>query len=108
MGGGRQPLAGPRGDLPADFEVSREVHHTALRQPLDPSAFVDEIRRRMRTALSSLDDAVSADATGGVRFVTRRGEPWITVPQAGKLPEPANLDRLKDQVRPAVGHHRPA
>ena len=88
----------PEADLPADFEVSREVHYTALRQPLDPSAFVDELRRRMRTALASLDAAVSADATGGVRFVTRRGEPWITVPQPGKLPEPANLDRLKDQV----------
>jgi len=52
----------------------------------------------MRTALSGLDQAVSADDTGGVRFVTRRGEPWITVPKPGKLPKPANLDRLKDQV----------
>ena len=39
----------PEADLPADFEVSREVHYTALRQPLDPSAFVGELRRRMRT-----------------------------------------------------------
>src|SRR5262249_46091536 len=57
----------PEADLPADFEVSREVHYTALRQPLDPSAFVEELRRRMRTALASLDDALGADATGGVR-----------------------------------------
>ncbi len=88
----------PEADLPANFEANREVHYTALRQPLDPSAFVDELRQRMRTALSDLDQAVSADDTGGVRFTTRRGEPRITVPKPGKLPEPANLDRLKDQV----------
>ncbi len=76
----------PEADLPADFEVSREVHYTALRQPLDPSAFVDELRRRMRTALASLDAAVSADATGGVRFVTRRANRGSPSPSRASSP----------------------
>jgi Transposase. len=52
----------------------------------------------MRIALVGLDQAVGADDTGGVRCTTRRGEPWISVPKLGKLPEPASLDHLKDQV----------
>jgi len=52
----------------------------------------------MRSALADLDQAVSAEGTGGVRFTTRHGEPWTTVPKPGKLPGPVNLDRLKDQV----------
>jgi hypothetical protein len=42
-----------------------------------------------------------AGCTRNAYFVckaTRRGEPWTTVPKPDKLPEPANLDRLKDQV----------
>ena len=93
----------PEADLPADFEANREVHYSALRQPLDPTAFIDELRRQMRTALASLDEAVRADDTGGVRFTTRQGEPWTTVPKPGKLPEPANLDRLKAQVQKRWG-----
>jgi TnpA family transposase len=88
----------PEADLPTDFEANREIHYSALRQPLDATAFIDELRGRMRTALADLDQAVSAEDTGGVRFTTRHGEPWTTVPKPGKLPEPVNLDRLKDQV----------
>ena len=88
----------PEADLPADFESNREVHYTALRQPLDPSELIEELRQRMRIALVGLDQAVGADDTGGVRCTTRRGEPWISVPKLGKLPEPASLDHLKDQV----------
>jgi hypothetical protein len=51
----------PESDLPADFEANREVHYSALRQPLDPTAFIDELRGRMRSALADLDHAVGAD-----------------------------------------------
>ncbi|MGH3235496.1 MAG: Tn3 family transposase [Streptosporangiaceae bacterium] len=88
----------PEADLPAGFEASREVRYTALRQPLDPSAATGELRRRMRTALASLGEAMAAGDTGGVPFTTRRGEAWISVPKLGKLPEPVNLDRLKHDV----------
>jgi len=93
----------PEADLPADFDANREVHYTALRQPLDPSTFIDDLRQRMRDALSSFDAAVEAEDTGGVRFVTRHGEPWISVPKLEKLVEPANLERLKKEVEQCYG-----
>jgi TnpA family transposase len=93
----------PEADLPPDFDANRTVHYTALSQPLDPSAFIDELCGRMRTALAALDEAISADDTDGVRFTTRRGEPWIGVPKPGKLADPTNLDRLKNQVEQRWG-----
>ena len=93
----------PEADLPADFEANRTVRYTALRQPLDPSTFIDELRQRMRSALTSFDAAVKAEDTGGVRFLTRNGEPWISVPKPEKLTEPANLERLKKEVERCFG-----
>ena len=98
----------PEADLPADFEVSREVHYTALRQPLDPSAFVGELRRRMRTALASLDAAVSADATGGVQLCHPAGRTVDHRPPAGQAPRAGQPGPPQGPGRPAVGHHRPA
>jgi TnpA family transposase len=37
--------------------------------------------------------------TGGVRVITRNGQPWISVPQLEKLPEPKNLAALKAEVQ---------
>ncbi len=93
----------PEADLPAEFEASREVHYAALRQPLDPSRFIAELKERMRTALAALDTSIRADDTGGVRFLTRAGEPWISVPKPEKLVEPANLERLKKDVEQSFG-----
>jgi TnpA family transposase len=89
----------PEDDLPADFEANRDVHYAAIRQPLDPTAFVDDLRSRMRGALTRLDEGIGAGTTGGVRITTRRGEPWISVPSLKKLPEPANLVALKGEVQ---------
>ncbi len=93
----------PEADLPADFEANRKVHYSALRQPLDPSTFIDDLRQRMRDALTSFDAAVKADGTGGVRFLTRHGEPWVSVPKPEKLVEPTNLERLKKEVEQCYG-----
>lgn len=93
----------PEADLPTDFEANREVHYAALRQPLDPSAFIDELRRRMRSALGAFEVAVKNNDTGGVRFSERRGEPWISVPRPERLPEPPNLERLKKAVESSFG-----
>jgi hypothetical protein len=93
----------PEADLPTDFEANREVHYAALRQPLDPSAFIDELRRRIRSALGDLEVAVENDDTGGVRFSERRGEAWISVPRPQRLPEPANLEDLKRAVESSFG-----
>ena len=88
----------PEDDLPADFEPNRDVHYAALRQPTDPSEFVDDLRRRLTTALSALEKALADDGTGGVRITARRGEPWIAVPKLGKLDEPENLAALKEEI----------
>jgi TnpA family transposase len=87
----------PDDDLPGDFETAREVHYAALRQPLDPAAFVNDLRQRMTAALTGLDRGL-ADGSAGVTVTRRRGEPWITVPRLEALPEPGNLDKIKAEV----------
>jgi TnpA family transposase len=88
----------PDEDLPADFEANRDVHYAAIRQPLDPSAFVAALIHRLTAALSGLDRALSRGSTGGVRLTTRRGGPWIAVPSLAALDEPANLAALKGEI----------
>jgi hypothetical protein len=88
----------PEDDLPGDFDDTREVHYAALRQPTDPTAFVDQLRDRMTAALGRLDQALADGATGGVRIKHRNGEPWISVPKLGALPEPQHLQAVKDEV----------
>lgn len=87
----------PDDDLPGDFDTTREVHYAALRQPIDPTEFVTDLRTRMNDALTRLDAAL-VDATAGVTVTSRRGEPWIAVPRLDALPEPANLQKVKDEV----------
>ena len=89
----------PEDDLPAGFEQAREQHYAAIRQPLDPTAFVGDLQERLRDALSRLDEGLSEGTTGGVRIVTRRGEPWISVPALKALQPPANLDALKGEIQ---------
>jgi len=89
----------PEDDLPANFEQARELHYAAIRQPLDPTAFVSDLQTRLREALDRLDGGLEAGTTGGVRIITRRGEPWISVPTLTALDPPANLDALKAEVQ---------
>ncbi|GAA2128885.1 DUF4158 domain-containing protein [Actinomadura napierensis] len=86
----------PDEDLPADFESRRGEHYAALRKPLDPTAFIDEIREELRTELFALDEAVP-------------GVDWLAIGERGKqgpirltdfdaAPEPRNLRRLKAEI----------
>jgi len=93
----------PERDLPADFEDNRGQHYAALRQPADPSAFIAALEQQMRTCLHRLQWAQQDGTSGGVRFTTRGGEPWIGVPKLDTLPEPVNLGRLKDAVQARWG-----
>jgi TnpA family transposase len=88
----------PEQDLPVDFEEQRDVHYAALRQPREPTAFIATLRDQLRQALGKLEAALAAGTTGGVTITRRRGEPWLAVPHLAKLPEPANLGALKEQV----------
>jgi hypothetical protein len=78
----------PEDDLPGDFDTSRDVHYAALRQPTDPTSFVDGLRQRMTAALGRFDAALVNGTAGGVKITTRRGEPWISVPKMLPLAEP--------------------
>ena len=98
----------PEADLPQDFEDNRDVHYAAIRKPLDPSAFVADLRQQLQGALDGLQLALSSGTTGGVKVTTRHGEPWISVPTPSKQPEPANLVALKKEVEARLGHDRPA
>ncbi|MGH3261544.1 MAG: DUF4158 domain-containing protein, partial [Trebonia sp.] len=44
----------PAEDLPTDFEDNRVEHYQALRKPMDPTQFVDELREEMRAELEAL------------------------------------------------------
>lgn len=88
----------PETDLPGDFESTRHVHYAALRQPTAPTAFITDLQTRMRQGLARLDAALADGSAGGVVITRRRGEPWITVPKLKPLPEPRNLQALKDEV----------
>ena len=89
----------PDQDLPADFEATKDVHYESLRQPTDPRTFIEDLRERMVLALTRFDRSLVDDSCGGVRIVTRRGDPWITVPRMDALPEPVGLDQIKTEVQ---------
>ena len=89
----------PDHDLPANFETTRNVHYESLRQPTDPQAFINDLRKRLVLALTRFDQALADDSCGGVRIVTRHGEPWITVPRLDVLPEPVRLEQIKAEVQ---------
>lgn len=48
----------PAEDLPADFEDQRAEHYQVLRKPVDPTAFIDQLREEMRTELDALHHAL--------------------------------------------------
>jgi TnpA family transposase len=88
----------PDADLPHDFDLHRDVHYAAIRQPTDPTAFVQAQQRRLDAALTRLAEALRTDTAGGVRVTSRGGQVWIRVPRQPKQVEPANLEALKAEV----------
>ncbi|MEN3308939.1 MAG: hypothetical protein V7603_5141 [Micromonosporaceae bacterium] len=91
----------PDEDLPHDFEAHRAAHYAALRKPLDPTAFIEQIQAEMRAELAALDAALPKLA-------------WLEIAERGKngpikltdldaAPEPRNLRRLKAEVRTRWG-----
>lgn len=85
----------PEDDLPGDFEATRTVHYAAIRQPMDPQAFIADLKRRITTGLDRLSVALADGSAGGVKVTTRKGESWITVPKLEPLAEPTGLQALK-------------
>ncbi len=88
----------PEDDLPGDFEATRAVHYAAIRQPLNPRAFIADLKKRMTAGLDQVSGALADGSAGGVKVTTRKGEPWITVPKLEPLAEPTGLAALKEEV----------
>ena len=88
----------PEDDLPGDFDVNRDVHYAALRQAPRPDGVRRRSPQRLRAALDGLDTGAGRGAHRRGADPTRRGEPWISVPEPGKQAEPENLAALKDEV----------
>ncbi|MGZ4618314.1 MAG: hypothetical protein ACXV3F_06225 [Frankiaceae bacterium] len=62
----------PDVDLPADFDVHRDMHYQRLRQPLDPAEFIDTLRGEPTDALRDLDSAVVGGTPAGSARPPRR------------------------------------
>lgn len=88
----------PEDDLPGDFEATRVVHYAEIRQPMNPRAFIADLKKRMTAGLDRLSVALADGSAGGLKVTTRKGEPWITVPKLEPLTEPTGLAALKDEV----------
>jgi TnpA family transposase len=88
----------PDHDLPADFEDNRDVHYQALSKPRDPADFIADLKKRHVAALDRLNNGLKKSTTGGVKITKKNGEPWISVPPAGKQAEPENLEKLKEEI----------
>ena len=88
----------PETDLPQDFEAHRDLHYAAISQPLDSTAFIDQLRGDLDQALVRLSGALRHGTAGGVRITTRKRDVWIRVPKLGKQPEPATLAAIKREI----------
>ena len=74
------------------------MHYAAIRQPLNPRAFIADLKKRMTVGLDRFSAALADGSAGGVKVTTRKGEPWITVPKLEPLAEATGLAALKGEV----------
>jgi hypothetical protein len=91
----------PDQDLPVDFEERRIEHYAAPRKPLDPTAFIDQLRDELRAELHALDEQLPALDWVEVRDRGKRGPIKLTPLDAA--PEPRNLRALKAEIRTRWG-----
>ncbi|WP_327634727.1 Tn3 family transposase [Kribbella sp. NBC_00482] len=91
----------PDEDLPRDFEARRREHYSALRKPLDPTAFIDELQAELRSELAALNDQV--DQLGWVEFRDRGKQGGVRLTPLDAAPEPKNLRALKSEIRTRWG-----
>jgi len=82
-------------DLPLDFDDHRAEHYRELRKPLDPTAFISQVRSEMYAELDALEQALPA--VDWLQITDRRSGA-ITLSPLDAAPEPGNLRRLKAEV----------
>jgi len=91
----------PDEDLPHDFETHRAAHYAALRRPLDPTAFINQLRAEMRDELAALDTVLPK--LGWLEIAERGKNGPIRLTDLDAAPEPRNLRRLKAEIRTRWG-----
>lgn len=85
----------PDADLPPDFDERRVEHYRELRKPLDPTAFITEVRDEMATELDLLDAQLPELAWVEI---SERASGAIRLTPLDAVPEPTGLRRLKAEV----------
>ena len=105
---GARAWRNPEDDLPGDFDAAREVHYAAIRAPLDPAAFITDLRRRLAEALTRLDGALADGSAGGVRITRRRGEArrWGTLDLLDVLKDADFLTDFTTEFTSVAAHER--
>lgn len=91
----------PDEDLPRDFEHRRTEHYAALRKPLDPTTFIEQLRDEMRAELAALDEQLPGLDWVDVRDRGKQGV--IKLSPLDAVPEPRNLRALKTEIRTRWG-----
>jgi len=92
---GAKRYCNPEEDLPTDFEFQRENYYQALKQPLDPEAFITQLQQNLTLALTNLDQGMPKNVQ--VKLL-RRDNGWISISPFVTQPEPLNLLRLKEEI----------
>jgi len=83
----------PDEDLPQDFDARRDDYYAGLKQPREATAFVEQVRQLLNTALTSFDRTVPSNPS--VKIVTsKQGGGRIVLTPLTEQPEPLNLIQL--------------
>jgi len=86
----------PDEDLPPDFETYREENYKILKLPTDVDTFIDNLKRKMRTALDMLNSKLVGN---NLVSINPKGKGYIHVTPFDAQPEPINLTRLKAEMQ---------
>lgn len=90
---GAHRFRNPDEDLPQDFEVRRDEYYTAIAQPRDASAFVENLQRNMAVALTAFDASLPTDSKVKI-ITTKKGKGRICLTPLDEQPEPPNIAKL--------------
>ena len=86
----------PAKDLPQDFDTQRDHYYEQLGLPTGAKAFTNDIATKMRTALAEFDRSFPANKDVSIKI--RGDKTRISVTPLKALPEPLNLEALRDEM----------
>jgi len=87
---GANHFRNPDEDLPEDFDLRRDEYYAALEQPREPEVFVENLRRKVKAALTAFDG--SLPTTTKVKIATtKKGKGRIFLTPLDEQPEPPNI-----------------